>query len=146
MRFLFDAHHPLVLARAIATLAEDEPYEVKHIIEKFGHGAKDTDWIPTLGMEGGWVLISEDRRIRTRPLERCAFEHTGLIGFFLAKGWNQLSLWPRAALMVTWWPHIVTRATTATSGEMLVVPHTQRPQEIKTWRAHASKRKRRRNR
>ena len=31
-------------------------------------GIADTDWIPTVG-DRGWVMITHDRRLRTRPAE-----------------------------------------------------------------------------
>ena len=34
--------------------------ELHHIIDKYAAGDKDEDWIPKLGTEGGWVVITSD--------------------------------------------------------------------------------------
>ena len=94
---------PPKLARAIAELAHGEPYTITHLRDRFPAGTKDIEWIGTLSQEGGWQFISEDRRIRQRPHELEALKRSSLIGFFLAKGWNQAGLWERAALLIGWW-------------------------------------------
>lgn len=34
--------------------------ELTHIIDKYTAGDEDEDWIPRLGTEGGWVVITSD--------------------------------------------------------------------------------------
>ncbi len=34
--------------------------EFYHIVDKYTAGEKDEDWIPKLGTEGGWVVITSD--------------------------------------------------------------------------------------
>lgn len=34
--------------------------ELTHIIDKYTVGDKDEDWIPRLGTEGGWIVITSD--------------------------------------------------------------------------------------
>ncbi len=34
--------------------------ELQHLADKFAKGDKDEDWIPRLGTEGGWVVITSD--------------------------------------------------------------------------------------
>jgi len=36
------------------------PVMFEHTVDKFGQGQKDEDWIPKLGSEGGWVVITAD--------------------------------------------------------------------------------------
>ena len=38
------------------------PHDVElcHIVDKYAEGDKDEDWIPKLGIEGGWVVITFD--------------------------------------------------------------------------------------
>jgi hypothetical protein len=39
-------------------------FEFKHIKDYYKEGIKDNDWIPQLGKEGGWIVISGDRAKR----------------------------------------------------------------------------------
>ncbi|GAY16234.1 hypothetical protein [Mycobacterium sp. shizuoka-1] len=63
--------------------------------ELLPEGIDDVDWIPIVG-DNGWVVITNDRRIRTRPAEsQLAIEHRlkvvhlhGAVGTALA--WDQL--------------------------------------------------------
>ena len=123
MRLLFDEHMPPKLVRAIAELAQGEPYCIVHLRDRFPAGTKDVEWIETLSREGEWRFISEDRRIRQRPHELEALKNSSLIGFFLAKGWNQAGLWERAALLIGWWPRIVDAASIATPGQVFDIPY-----------------------
>lgn len=40
--------------------------EVHHLVDKFKRGEQDEDWIPQLGTEGGWVLITSDAGIHSK--------------------------------------------------------------------------------
>ncbi|CAA7613480.1 hypothetical protein [Magnetospirillum sp. UT-4] len=134
MKFVFDEHLPPRLAKAIGVLAENEPYEIDHLRSLYPAGTKDLQWIPELGRQEGCVFISEDRRIRTRPAEKEALRASGLVGFFLAKGWNQEGLWERAALLIRWWPRIVATASSARPGDQFEVPHRSTPSDLKAPR------------
>lgn len=62
-------------------------------------GALDREWLPTVGT-AGLVVLSRDKRIRRRPLERQALLDHGVRAFFLTSGGNlglfdQLRLWLR---------------------------------------------------
>lgn len=134
MRFLFDEHIAPRLVRAFAELATGEPYTVHHLRTRFPAGTADVAWIGELAAEGGWSFVSEDRRIRSRPLELAALKQSGLVGFFLAKGWNQEGLWGHAALLVGWWPTIVATAAQAKPGQMFEVPHRRTTAPLKALR------------
>ena len=49
-----------------------------------------------------------------------------LIGFFLAKGWNQVGLWERASMLIGWWPGIVAVASDARPSQLFDVPFRHR--------------------
>lgn len=131
MRFLFDEHIAPRLVRALSELAAGEPYAVQHLRDRFPHGTTDVTWLGDLAAEGGWAFVSEDRRIRRRPHELAALRESRLIGFFLAKGWNQEGLWGHAALLIGWWPAIVATAAQAKPGQMFEVPHRRTTAPLK---------------
>jgi hypothetical protein len=64
--------------------------------EVLPEGMDDPDWIPTIG-DRGWVVVTNDRRIRTRPLEaQLAIKHRlkvvhlhGRVGH--SSAWDQLT-------------------------------------------------------
>ncbi|MBB3605697.1 hypothetical protein FHT40_005384 [Mycolicibacterium sp. BK556] len=94
--------------------------------ELLPEGINDVDWIPVLGRKG-WVVITNDRRIRTRPAEsQLAIEHRlkvvhlhGDVGN--ARPWDQLirvtSRWEAVEKQVTsnpegpWWLSLRTVGT-----------------------------------
>jgi hypothetical protein len=45
---------------------------VKHHDDEFPEDAEDVDWLPIIGSRG-WIIITQDHRIRTRPNERRAY-------------------------------------------------------------------------
>lgn len=62
-------------------------------------GAADTAWLPIVG-HAGPVVLTRDKRIRSRPLERQALLAHGVRACFLTSGgsldlFGQLRLWLR---------------------------------------------------
>jgi hypothetical protein len=62
-------------------------------------GARDTEWLPVVGA-AKLVVLTRDKRIRTRPVEREALLRHGVRACFLTSGGNldmfaQLRLWLR---------------------------------------------------
>ena len=92
MKFFFDNCISPRLARAIHELSKPE-HEVLALRDRFDPGTADTVWIPTLGVEGGWTIVSGDLRIRTRPQERELLRAARLTTFFMAKGFMNLPDW-----------------------------------------------------
>ncbi len=56
--------------RVLDRLAQ-EGVRVERHSEHFAPGTADTDWLPVIGQEG-WVVITSDKRIRRRALEKQA--------------------------------------------------------------------------
>ncbi|WP_433012489.1 hypothetical protein [Kribbella sp. CA-294648] len=46
-------------------------------IEEIPRGTPDLTWMPIVG-ERGWIILTRDRRIRTRPAEQLAYWEHGL--------------------------------------------------------------------
>jgi hypothetical protein len=80
---LVDNDLPPRLARALHLIFEGDGDEIIALRQKFGRGdIKDADWIGRLGAEGGWAVLSADRRIARQKPSRELFIRAGLIGFF----------------------------------------------------------------
>lgn len=81
---------------------------VQHIKDKFSTGSlPDEAWIERLGLEGGWCVLSGDRRIATKRPSREAFLRANLIGFFPMPAVLDLPLHGLAARILTVWPSLL---------------------------------------
>lgn len=70
MKLLVDNNLPPVLGRGLGALFHGQ-HHVEHIRDKFGTGSlPDETWIEALGKEGGWCVLSGDRRIATKRPSR----------------------------------------------------------------------------
>ena len=122
MRFFFDNCISPKLARAMHELSQPE-HEAVALRGKFPEGALDMDWIPRLGQEGRWIIVSGDLRIKTRPIERELWRAAKLTTFFMAKNFPRLEAWEQVRWMVDKWPLIVEFAQKSTPGSAFIVPH-----------------------
>lgn len=122
MKFFFDNSLPPRFAKVIAVLAEGDGHVITYLRERFDADTADTVWIPELAKEREWIVISSDARITTARHEREVWQQSGLIGFFLAKGWASLNLWDQAWRFVLWWPRIVDQAGKVKAPATFLVP------------------------
>ena len=110
MKLLVDNNLAPRLGRGLGALF-DGIHEVVHIRDKFGTGSMpDEAWIEALGKEGGWSVLSGDRRIATKRPSRELFLKSNLIGFFPLPAVTRLPLTAMTARVLTIWPVIVTTA------------------------------------
>jgi hypothetical protein len=94
------------LARALDAPLEPEGDQVVHLTDRFRADTEDRAWINALADEGGWVVISADRRIYRNRLEREAWRRSRLIVFFLASQWQRAGNIETAWRLLRWWPRI----------------------------------------
>src|SRR3546814_3383929 len=84
---------------------------------KFGTGSlPDAEWIERLGKEGGWSVLSGDRRIAKQKPSRELFLRAGLIGFFPLPAVMQLKLHGMTARILLAWPAITIMSETIAQG------------------------------
>lgn len=116
MKLLVDNNLPPKLARGLAELYKDD-HEIVHIRQKFGTGSlTDEQWIERLGAEGGWSVLTGDRRIATKRPSRELFLRAGLVGFFLAPSVAKMPLNRLAARLLVLWPLIEVQAGIVSAG------------------------------
>ncbi|MDQ7839473.1 MAG: hypothetical protein RDU83_00425 [bacterium] len=82
---------------------------------EFGQDAKDRDFIPQL-QGSGWVIVSGDRHITTRPPEARALRASGVTALFLGPFWRKLSLKEQAAWLLRNWDKIDKTTTSYRQG------------------------------
>jgi hypothetical protein len=110
VKLLVDNNLAPRLGRGLGTLF-DGMHEVVHIKDQFGTGSlPDEVWIEAIGKEGGWCVLSADRRIATKKPSRELFLRSNLIGFFLMPAVTRLPLTALTARILTIWPVLVTTA------------------------------------
>ncbi len=104
MKLLVDNNLPPVLGRGLGALFAGR-HHVVHIKDHFGTGSlPDEDWIKRLAAEGGWSVLSGDRRIATKKPSRELFNRSNLVGFFPLPAVLDLPLHRMTARVLTLWP------------------------------------------
>lgn len=116
MKFLFDNQLSPHLAESIHALAHIDGNDVVHLRSKFAPNTPDVEWLRVLGEEGGWIIVCGDLNIIRTRAERVVWRSVGLVGFFLKKGWMNLTPWDQAWRLVKWWPTLVAQARIAAPG------------------------------
>lgn len=94
----------LGLAKALGAARKDTVFPGHPLLPQVPLGALDTEWMPVIAHKG-LVVISRDRRIRTKPVELRAYRDHGLGTFWLA-GKRDLSTWEYLCLIVRMWEKI----------------------------------------
>jgi hypothetical protein len=114
LKFFFDNTMPPTLVVAVRELvkANTTGHELKHLSDRFRRDIPDIDWIRGLSVEGGWTIISGDVRISRNRAEREVWLESNMLGFFLAKGWTNLTLWDQAWRFIRIWPKVMRLAET----------------------------------
>lgn len=124
MKAQIDENLPPGLARAIDAIARSEDHEVFHVREFVEPGTTDLELFEAAIQRDIRVHVTQDHHQR-RPAEREAISRLGLTVFVLAKGWNTLSHYDRAARLLEWWPKMMQQAELIQPGALFRVPHAR---------------------
>jgi hypothetical protein len=99
-RFFVD-ENDLALGRSLASARRDVLHPGHKALPDVPLGTKDDVWLPIIG-RFGLVVITRDKRIRTRPGEAQAIIEAGIRGFVLTRASN-LSTWDTLTVLVDQW-------------------------------------------
>jgi len=72
LKVIVDENLPSAMAKSLAALFVAER-QIIHLRERFGPGVTDVEWMTALNHEGGWVVISGDKRISRNEAEQAVF-------------------------------------------------------------------------
>lgn len=124
MKFFFDNCVAWRIAEALAVLLEHDGFEIIPLRAKFPENAPDEVWMPALGREGGWNVISGDARIIMNKPRRLVWASSKLTTFFLASSWMGSAFTERqkAARLLERWDEIVETAAGAAPGTAFRLP------------------------
>ena len=114
MKLLLDHNLSPKLARTLAALYVPE-HEIAALRDKFSPNVADVDWITALDREGGWAVLTQDLRIRTRP-ERAAMDRARIVFFFLAGAWRKFKVEDMAARLIRLIPKMAAQTELAERG------------------------------
>lgn len=103
MTFIFDENLSAGLVRGLKEFGED----VQHLTELFKEGTPDEIWLRYLG-ENGLFLITRDKAIRRRPIEKEAIIRFGVGAFFL--GGKKMSRWQIIRQVILIWHRVKEKA------------------------------------
>jgi len=116
VKLLVDHNLPPRLAVALNAIFEPE-HSIIALRDKFGRSdLKDEEWIPALGREGGWAVLSADMNIAKKRPSRELFVRAGLVGFFFSPSMQKWPLSRQAARVLTIWPQMVSHMNTTANG------------------------------
>jgi hypothetical protein len=91
----------LGVAKALQIARDDLVHPGHRLVPEIPLGTPDPDWMPVVARLD-LVVISRDRRIRTKPAELEAFRASGLRAFWIA-GKRDLSTWRSLVRLVRRW-------------------------------------------
>lgn len=84
---------------------EKKKFQVLSIKSVYGRGAKDEDWIPKVGAEGG-IVITQDLRIQTTRHQNELYKAHNLGVFFLKPPSNGYTFWEMVEKIIKNWPEM----------------------------------------
>ena len=83
--------------KGVATALKEVRDDVRWFEDAFEHDTKETAWLPEVGQRG-WIVISRDKKIRTRPAERRALLEARA-GCFILTQKQSLTRWDYLKLL-----------------------------------------------
>jgi hypothetical protein len=103
LKLFVDNNLPPALARGLSALFAGDHEVICHR-DKFGQThIKDEEWIPALGAESGWVVLSGDLNIARKRPQRELFLRSNLVGFFPKPAVMELPLAKKASRVLAVW-------------------------------------------
>lgn len=118
MNIAFDECVPEAMVRVYRTMTQhgDLPNVAIHWARDYtqsGESGTDVPWMERYKAVGGEVVISGDRRIRSRLHEQEAYMRCGLVLYMFSPTWCGWNFRKKSAFLLQWWDRIVEHASSA---------------------------------
>lgn len=117
---MVDENLPPAMAKALAALFVAK-HDIIHLRQRFGAAVTDVEWMTELNREGGWVVLSADRRIAKNKTEQKVFRASKLIAFIFAPGLQKASLLKKMERLMAVWDTIEAQAALVSGGAMFEI-------------------------
>jgi hypothetical protein len=88
-------------------------HKIVALRDMFAANTPDVDWIELLDREGGWSVLTAERRLKTRPHERLALDRSSIVFFFLTGAWLKYSVADTAWRLIRLVPSMAAQADLA---------------------------------
>ena len=121
-RFFVD-ENDLALGRSLAAARRDVVHPGHPRLVDVPLGTKDEDWLPIIGGLG-LIVITRDKKIRSRPVESARVLSAGVRGFVLTTS-GDLNTWQTLTLLVRQWEAIETYVEANPAGPWLAAVTNQ---------------------
>jgi hypothetical protein len=127
LKIALDEHVPKQVATALVALASGRGAKALSICSARDYSVPNSDsdvpWLQRFAEDGGTVVVSGDAKMRGKLHEQRALSDAGFVVFFMSAAWNRMPLHEKAAMLVRWWPIILEKISTASSGQFFQLPH-----------------------
>lgn len=127
VRYFVD-ENDLALGRALAATRPEVVYPGHPDLPEVPRGTLDDDWLPIVGRRA-LVVITRDKRIRYRKVEKDRWVAFGVRGFVLT-GKRSQSTQDSLALLRRWWTAIETTADKRRIGPWMYSVTAERVREL----------------
>lgn len=125
MIFLFDENMPPRVAAALQALGT---CEARHVVDHLPRGTPDEE-VFAFAAAQGWLLLTQDARIRRNPHQRAALRQAG-IGAFILTGRGGRSVEQMMIFLLERFPEILEAAVTTTPPYVWGVPDRARLERL----------------
>jgi len=117
MTYFFDNN----LSPKIAKILDIMDVDAIHLRDRFDPSTPDEEWLREAG-KCGWVVVTLDKKIRSRVAEREAYKQYGVVLVVIYEKYMRLPKWNQIVWMLTRWPKIEEAVKEARQGTCLRVP------------------------
>jgi len=122
VKLKFDENISTRLVEAVRALESDPAIEIGSVLQEYGAGTSDPDWMFRFRDEGGVAMISGDHNILQMPVNLAAYTASGLISIWPPPGFPELKRFGQAAFIVRWWPVIKEKILASSPGDRWRLP------------------------
>lgn len=126
MKIAFDENIPPVMVKVFQTLAAEGNILKAEIVSARDYvvttGLGDVPWLQRFAKDGGKVVISGDKKMRSNPHERLALAEAGFITFMFAPKWGEANSFTKCAMLLHWWPKIQQYIEKSKRGQCWEIP------------------------
>jgi hypothetical protein len=122
VKIKFDENISTRIVAAIRALESDRKIEIGSVLEDYGQGKADPEWMFRFRDEGGTAMISGDHNILQNPVNLAAYTASALISIWPPSGFPELKRFGQAAFLVRWWPVIKAKISASPAGSRWRIP------------------------
>ncbi|UDL96277.1 hypothetical protein LGH83_08915 [Lichenihabitans sp. PAMC28606] len=129
MKIKFDENISPRIVAAIRAIESDKGVELGSVLEDYGQGQSDPDWMFRFRQDGGVAMVSGDHNILQTPVNLAAYTASGLISIWPPSGYPDLKRFGQAAFLIRWWPVMKLKIQFSKDGDRWRLPLSFTPMQ-----------------